>query len=198
LIDTSERLFLERGYDGTSIIDIIETAKIAKGTFYYHFGSKEELLDGVINKTIVGLEEELGRILEMKNKDPAEKLNEAINLILSTFVSRDKIINYLYDVKNAIWLNKLNAIAIFRLAPTIALIIGEGIKKGRFDTEYAEETAVLVVTTISFQYPIEFFEDRQRIERMLRAFEQALQRMLAVKDYHFAFQLKMDDLYCHN
>ena len=41
-----------RGYDNTSVDEIIEKVNIAKGTFYYYFTSKEEMLDEVINKMI--------------------------------------------------------------------------------------------------------------------------------------------------
>lgn len=45
-------LFITKGYDNTSVDEIIEKVNIAKGTFYYYFTSKEEMLDEVINKMI--------------------------------------------------------------------------------------------------------------------------------------------------
>lgn len=52
LLQIAYRLFLTKGYEETSVDEIIEEAKIAKGTFYYHFKSKEELLEALINKMI--------------------------------------------------------------------------------------------------------------------------------------------------
>ena len=43
------RIFLEKGYHGTSIDDITRAAKLTKGALYWHFRSKEDLL-----KTIIG------------------------------------------------------------------------------------------------------------------------------------------------
>lgn len=43
LVDIASALFYEQGYGATGIKQIIDTAGIAKGTFYSHFDSKEEL-----------------------------------------------------------------------------------------------------------------------------------------------------------
>lgn len=44
MLDAAATLFAERGYDNTSIEDVSERANLSKGTFYYHFASKEELV----------------------------------------------------------------------------------------------------------------------------------------------------------
>jgi AcrR family transcriptional regulator len=38
------RLFEQRGYDGVNIDDIVRASKVARGTFYFHFPSKEDIL----------------------------------------------------------------------------------------------------------------------------------------------------------
>src|SRR3954452_6167055 len=43
LLDCAARLFAERGYDDTRVIDIVEAAGVAKGLFYWYFENKEEL-----------------------------------------------------------------------------------------------------------------------------------------------------------
>ena len=52
IFETSMRLFAEKGYDATSIEDITETVGVAKGTLYYHFTSKEEISDFLIEEGI--------------------------------------------------------------------------------------------------------------------------------------------------
>lgn len=44
LLDAAERLFCQRGYDATSVQDILTAASSSKGGFYHHFSSKEEML----------------------------------------------------------------------------------------------------------------------------------------------------------
>jgi AcrR family transcriptional regulator len=45
-------LFARQGYENMSIQDIIGAVGIAKGTFYHHFRSKEDLLDRLIDSTL--------------------------------------------------------------------------------------------------------------------------------------------------
>jgi AcrR family transcriptional regulator len=44
LFDVAMRLFDHRGYDAVNIDDIVRTSKVARGTFYFHFPSKEDIL----------------------------------------------------------------------------------------------------------------------------------------------------------
>jgi AcrR family transcriptional regulator len=48
LLDTAEKLFAEKGYDATSLRQIIAEAGVNLAAIHYHFGSKEELLDEVV------------------------------------------------------------------------------------------------------------------------------------------------------
>lgn len=50
ILDQSIRLFLERGYHGTSIDDITQAAGLTKGGFYWHFASKEDLLKRIMEE----------------------------------------------------------------------------------------------------------------------------------------------------
>ena len=42
ILDTATKMFSEKGYDNTSLQDIINATKLSKGAIYHHFGSKEE------------------------------------------------------------------------------------------------------------------------------------------------------------
>lgn len=50
ILNQAKRLFLERGYHGTSIDDITEAAGLTKGALYWHFESKEDLLKRIIGE----------------------------------------------------------------------------------------------------------------------------------------------------
>ena len=52
LLKIAYQLFVEKGYENTSIDEIIATAGIAKGTYYYYFPSKEGTLEAVIDLMI--------------------------------------------------------------------------------------------------------------------------------------------------
>ena len=52
IFETSMKLFAEKGYDATSIEEITATVGVAKGTLYYHFTSKEEIFDFLVEEGI--------------------------------------------------------------------------------------------------------------------------------------------------
>ncbi len=52
IFEASMKLFAEKGYDATSIDEITETVGVAKGTLYYHFSSKEEILNFLVEEGV--------------------------------------------------------------------------------------------------------------------------------------------------
>jgi AcrR family transcriptional regulator len=49
ILRRSAHLFLEKGFEITSLVDIAEAAGISKAGLYYHFSSKQDLLAAIIN-----------------------------------------------------------------------------------------------------------------------------------------------------
>jgi len=72
IIDTSARLFAERGYHATGINDLCEGNDLGKGALYHYIGSKEELLvaihDRVMDEVMVGAD----RVLETGGTPPEQ------------------------------------------------------------------------------------------------------------------------------
>ena len=52
IFETSMKLFAEKGYDATSIEEITANVGVAKGTLYYHFSSKEEIFEFLIEEGV--------------------------------------------------------------------------------------------------------------------------------------------------
>ena len=51
ILDVAQHLFITKGVQATSVEDILKEVGIAKGTLYYHFSSKEEILRSLISRT---------------------------------------------------------------------------------------------------------------------------------------------------
>jgi len=71
------RLFAERGYEATSVREIVEAAGVAKPTLYYYFGSKEGLARALITVPIDDLVERLRRAVE-EERDPLRSLERVL------------------------------------------------------------------------------------------------------------------------
>ena len=55
IVEAAFRLFLERGYEATSLARILDTVPYSKGAVYHHFASKEALLEAVIERFFTSL-----------------------------------------------------------------------------------------------------------------------------------------------
>ncbi|WP_434302893.1 TetR/AcrR family transcriptional regulator [Clostridium botulinum] len=52
LLNVAEKLFIEKGYENTSVKDIYAEVNGSFGMFYHHFKSKEEVLEEVNKKML--------------------------------------------------------------------------------------------------------------------------------------------------
>ncbi|TCL55221.1 TetR family transcriptional regulator [Kineothrix alysoides] len=62
IVEISERFFMEKGYENCSVSDIVKEAGIAKGTFFYYFPEKEDVLNEIISRKSVKIERECCKI----------------------------------------------------------------------------------------------------------------------------------------
>ena len=186
LIDTAERLFLEKGYEQTTVADIVREIEVAQGTFYYYFSSKEEILEAIIEKDITALEEDVRQIMSREDANAAIKLNAVVNSIIGISTSRREIMDYLHEESNAVMHEKMERHTIERLVPLMTRVVAEGTHAGIFDVQYPTESVeFLLASLVYFFHHPEIFADPTRREKMQSSLETILGRTLAVKDYKF-------------
>jgi AcrR family transcriptional regulator len=186
LIDTAERLFLEKGYEQTTVADIVREIEVAQGTFYYYFSSKEKILEAIIEKDITALEEDVRQIMSREDANAAIKLNAVVNSIIGISTSRREIMDYLHEESNAVMHEKMERHTIERLVPLMTRVVAEGTHAGIFDVQYPTESVeFLLASLVYFFHHPEIFADPTRREKMQSSLETILGRTLAVKDYKF-------------
>jgi AcrR family transcriptional regulator len=83
IIETSIELFDQKGFTETSVQDIVESIGVTKGTFYYYFKSKEELLKDICLTYIEDLVRQQEQILEDSNKDCTAKLYDIVYMLIT-------------------------------------------------------------------------------------------------------------------
>lgn len=89
IFETSMKLFAEKGYDATSIEEITATVGVAKGTLYYHFSSKEEIFNFLIDEGI--------KLLQNSIDIKTAKLDNYIDKIRAIILIQIKIVNKYQD-----------------------------------------------------------------------------------------------------
>lgn len=90
IIDKADQLFYEQGFEHTSFAQIAEALGISRGNFYYHFKTKDEILEAVINHRIVRTSSMLEH-WELEGDTPSDRIRSFINIVV---VNRAKIKRY--------------------------------------------------------------------------------------------------------
>jgi TetR/AcrR family transcriptional regulator, transcriptional repressor for nem operon len=90
IVEAADRLFYQQGYEHTSFADIASKVKISRGNFYFHFKTKDEILDAVINRRLAEKRQMLER-WEIEGEQPADRIRSFINILL---VNRTDIKRY--------------------------------------------------------------------------------------------------------
>lgn len=147
ILDVAFRLFMEKGYERTSIQDIIDRlGGLSKGTIYHHFKSKDDILMAVTDRMTAQSNQMLADIRDCGNLSGREKLKRIFKESISRPVQNDifTVAPNFHD--NPKLLFSLLHDTIDEVAPNYILpIIRQGIADGTIETEYPEQLAELIL-----------------------------------------------------
>jgi len=90
IVEAADQLFYRQGFEHTSFSDIADAVQISRGNFYYHFKSKDEILDAVINVRLADRRMMLER-WEIEGKLPVDRIRSFIHILIA---NRAKIKRY--------------------------------------------------------------------------------------------------------
>jgi AcrR family transcriptional regulator len=82
IVEAADRLFYRQGYEHTSFSDIAGAVQISRGNFYYHFKTKDEILDAVIDARLASTQKMLER-WEIEGKKPADRIRSFIQMLIA-------------------------------------------------------------------------------------------------------------------
>ena len=130
IFETSMKLFAEKGYDATSIEEITASVGVAKGTLYYHFTSKEEIFNFLIEEGVKLLKNSI----EIKTENLENSLDKIKAVVLIQIKVLVKYENFMTIVLREIWgtgeRSKSCKREVFDYIKQIEKIVNEGIQKG--------------------------------------------------------------------
>ena len=195
ILDTAQTLFYSNGYEQTSINNIIEKIGISKGTFYYYFNSKEELLDSLAERSAIEIMEVAKKIVEDDKLDAIQKFNGFFAAAKTWKVANKDliiaIIRVMYRDENIIIRHKMLKRNMEMVSPYIRKIVEQGIKEGTFNNPFPEDVGELIlgmgysIWDISSKLLLEAFEEPEKIElleRKMKLYENAIDRILRLPE----------------
>ena len=160
IIDAAEELFNTKGFEQTSVSDIVKRVGVAQGLFYYYFKSKEEILNAVLDRYISFIIQNSTRIVENDGLNAQQKLQLIIDGIFMLGKGKRNLTEYVHREKNSPIHQLLTKKTVEHLTPLIAGIISQGVNDGVFDTQYPEEVVGILIPGFNdFLHDIVFTED---------------------------------------
>lgn len=152
LLNAAEELFAEKGFDGTSVRDIAQKADVNLAMISYYFGSKEKLLQVLIEQRFASSSELLDELVKNKTMTPWEKIEKLIDYYVNKILDGRRfhaIINQEYNTDRSREILDIITGIKMRNYSLIKEIIDEGVKKKQFRKIDPEMTMASMMGTIN-------------------------------------------------
>ena len=195
ILDTANRLFVELGYDNTSVERIIKELNLAKGTFYYYFKSKADLIEAIADRHAEIHYERWKKIFNRTDINAVEKLNSAFDVSLSLKLkNKQMVVSYLkamLDDQNFMLRHKMGEKRIQITSEIFGKVVEEGVREGCFNTPYPKESVVMILklaesmTDEIAPLVMKMFEDESYIQLVRNKYDTltfAMERILGAKE----------------
>lgn len=136
ILNTAQQLFFERGYEETSIQDILDALGISKGGFYHYFDSKGALLEEICRRRSAQDIEQLRTELYSGKFSPAQKLDLLLGAT-QTFNRADPayaalVLKISYRDEDVHFRDQMRSFMLERLRPMVDEVLQEGMASGQF------------------------------------------------------------------
>ena len=180
LLQIAYRMFISRGYENTSVDEIIAEADIAKGTYYYYFETKEQMLEEVIGMMIDQEMETASRILQAEIPVP----QKIIGMISSLRPTQEEspIEGALMQPENIVMHEKIRKKIVEMAVPLLSKVVEEGIGQGIFACDnIAERVRMLLVISSST------FDEGCFTERDIEVFIDMTEKLLGAESGTMGF-----------
>ncbi len=193
ILDVALNKIQTKGYEQMTTQEIVDELQIAKGTFFYYFGSKQALLEALVERILDEKEEIISPIVQDPHLSAPEKLQRFFTAIAQWKTTQKTflfpMLRVWYTDDNAIVRLKVHDAVVKRDKPELAEIIRQGIREGVFTTSYPEQVAGVVLSLVidltdtlarlllSYEQNVDIMPD---VESTIAAYTGALERILDV------------------
>jgi AcrR family transcriptional regulator len=152
ILDAAQRLVFTKSYDRMSVRDILDELSISSGAFHHYFGSRQELLEGLIEQIRQRSLQPLLPVIHDPHLSAIEKLQGFFDTLdqlrMANRTSLIMAAQVWYTDGNALVRVKVDE-AVFELrAPLLAEIVRQGIHEGVFTAAYPDQAGEAILALI--------------------------------------------------
>ena len=182
ILDVAEELFVTKGYDKTSTNDILDIIGIARGTLYYHFKSKEDILNAMIERINSSL---IARAQTIASDTSIPVIDRFVMTIAGLKVDSEigqEIIDQVHKPQNALMHQKMQKNLLEGILPILVSLVDEGKRQGIFHMEYPAETIEMLILYSGTVFDGDYDEPGERSGKRIEAFLFNTERLLGAKE----------------
>ncbi|WP_163853451.1 TetR/AcrR family transcriptional regulator [Paenibacillus elgii] len=188
ILTVAGELFRHHGYAGTTVEAIIQKVGVAKGTFYYYFKSKEQILDALVHELVDRLCEAYQQIADDPTMGVMDKLRQMLRGQHQLAVNESELMEGLHRPENRELHERINIEIIVKISPVLAQVIEQGKKEALFDVEHPLETVQFLLAGSQFLLESGLFHWNQEEQtRRLKSMQAMIERSLGAKRGSFSF-----------
>jgi AcrR family transcriptional regulator len=194
ILDAALELVRDKGYERMTIEDVLARVQLSKGALYHYFGSKQALLEGIVDAMAETASLPLQAVIADENLDAVAKLHAYFGASAAWKADHPEVVAILVNLwrdENALFRQKLAKESMRTAVPMLESVIRQGCDEGVFDVQFPHEAAMLIagldgVLADAFAVaaegdgssPIDI--SGPRAQRVLGAYLQALERILGL------------------
>ncbi len=200
ILDAAQRLVYTVGYEQMTIQNIMDDLQISKGAFYHYFGSKQALLEALIERMMQDAEQVLMPVVDDPLLPALAKLQHFFDVAARWKTARKTFLLALlrvwYTDDNAVVRQKVTAAGVRRMAPLITAIIRQGIRESNLSPPCPDQIGEVIFAVLfglgdSMAAMILSKETNadslQRLENTVAAYTDAVERILGAPKGSLSF-----------
>lgn len=195
ILDAAERLMMKTSQNDISVSLIAKEAGIGKGSIYYYFKSKEEIMYAVIER---GYRKALHEYFScIDSQLPAiEKIKMLFFCTIKKEFNdnRENLFRKLHVNEDVILHNYVKHIALAEMSPVLEKLLLQGIEEGSIYTDTPKESAEMIVAVLSFILDGTIFVNDIATYNKLKVFANVLNTCLSAEKGSFDFLFDIDIL----
>lgn len=181
ILDAAEKLFGAKGFDHTSTNDILNEIGIARGTLYYHFKSKEDILDAMIERITRQLIAKATDIVQKKEIPVLQRLTMTIMALNVNNELGLEVMQQVHKPQNTLMHQKMQETLLSGVNPLITGLIEEGIQQDIFRTDYPAEAVEMTMLYSSTAFDSMTVYTEEERQRKIVAFIYNLEQLLGME-----------------
>lgn len=194
ILDAALQLMHDKGYEKMTVDDVLVKLQMSKGALYHYFGSKQALLEGIVDALADSASRPLRAVVDDAGLGAIDKLNAYMSASATWKADNPTAVAtlvHLWRDENALFRQKLAQESMRTSVPMLEAIIRQGCDEGVFDTAFPHEAAMFIAGldgVLADAYAVAIEQDGRggidisgpRAQRVLAAYLQAFERILGM------------------